>query len=138
MGWTYTEKSGVIKDGSGTVIATITGDACDGDGHLMAASHDLMDGCRALLYAVDNSPGDDLGQRARAEAFLAIRDAVARATDKSTVGERRPISQEEAWDLLHSLEEMVDIAVVSTPFPEHSPEIEFAKAAILRVIVEGK
>lgn len=46
---------------------------------LFAASKDLLEACLLHINAVDNKPGDDLGQRAIAEAQIKMRKAIEKA-----------------------------------------------------------
>jgi hypothetical protein len=57
-------------------------DAHCGQYAVACAEEDLLgealEACRKLIDAIDNCPGDDLGQRAKAEAFLEIRAVLAK------------------------------------------------------------
>ena len=41
-----------------------------------------VEACRSLIDAIDNSPGDDLGQAARAKAFMDIRAVLAKGASQ--------------------------------------------------------
>jgi len=51
----------------------------EADATLLAASKDLLEACLLHINAVDNKPGDDLGQRAIADAQIKMREAIEKA-----------------------------------------------------------